>query len=226
MYAVLDVETTGLNPAWSHRVREIAVIQVDRHGRIEREWCGLVNPERNRGARRDRKRAAQSRPDNEFSRAPTFGRLAGEVANLLVGRLIVAQDLTFDVLSLRREFNLLGVDVPLRPELGLSTMALAAQHIPLTGRPLHASGVAAGGSVDEVKATGDSMEVKAAGGDDVSTPTGDLTLSNARAAAELLTAYLSIATEPPPWTTLLDEAARLRWPSLPVDSTVRPATER
>lgn len=218
MYAVLDVETTGLNPTFSHRVCEIAVIHVDRHGRVEREWCSLVNPERTRDGDTPQP-AAQPIADNEFSRAPTFDRLAGQVAKLLVGRLIVAHDPAFDVVALRHEFNLLGIEVPLRPELGLSTMALAAQHIPLTGRPLYARHPTVGGSVDGVKTAGDEVDdLKAAG--------GDLALVNARAAAGLLTAYLSMTTEPPPWAALLDEAARQRWPSLAVDPVVRPTTER
>jgi DNA polymerase-3 subunit epsilon len=209
MYAVLDVETTGLNPTRSHRVCEIAVIHVDRHGRIEREWCSLVEPK----AERDHAvppTGPQSTADDAAGRAPCFDRLAGKVAKLLVGRLIVAHNPVFDILVLRHEFNLLGIDVPLRPELGLSTIALAAQYIPLTGRPLHHSYAASGVNVDGVKPDGDKTDC------------GDLALTDARAAAGLLTAYLSISTGPPPWAMLLDEAARLRWPPLPVDSTVQP----
>lgn len=223
MYAVLDVETTGLNPTLSHRVCEIAVIHVDRHGRVEREWCSLVNPEQTRDGDPP-PTTPQPLADNEFSRAPTFDRLAGQVAKLLVGRLIVAQNPESDLLALRQEFNLLGIEVPLRPELGLSTMALAAQHIPLTGRPLHASYPVAGDSGDDSKFDGG----KTAGDevDDLKAAGGDLALVNARAAAGLLTAYLSMTTEPPPWAALLDEAARQRWPSLAVDPVVRTATER
>jgi DNA polymerase-3 subunit epsilon len=186
MYAVVDVETTGLSPTRSQRVCEIAIIHVDRHGRIEREWCSLVNPRR---APSTPLTAAQPLIDNEFGRAPTFDRLAGEVTKLLVGRLVVAHNPEFDVLALRHEFNLLGVDVPLRPELGLSAMALAAQYIPLTGRPL----------LDRYPA------------DDIKAADGDLALANARTATELLTTYLSMTTEPPPWAALLDEVAGLRW---------------
>lgn len=231
MYAVLDVETTGLNPTRSHRVCEIAVIHVDRHGRIEREWCSLINPEQHRGTQRGRglpqcrdtpPTTAQSLPVSDFSRAPTFGRLSGEVAKLLVGRLIVTHNPAFDLPALRHEFNLLGVEVPLRPELALSTMALAAQYIPLTGRPLHDSYPTAGASVDDAK-EGDVKECNVKGNDVEATD--GLALADARAAAELLTAYLSLTTEPPPWATLLDEVARLRWPSLAVEEAVRPATE-
>ena len=49
MYAVVDVETTGLRPSWHDRVVEIAIVHVDDAGTIEAEWCTLVNPQRDLG---------------------------------------------------------------------------------------------------------------------------------------------------------------------------------
>ena len=50
MYAVVDVETTGLFPGAHHRVAEVAVVQVDDTGRVTGEWSTLVNPGRDLGS--------------------------------------------------------------------------------------------------------------------------------------------------------------------------------
>lgn len=42
-YAVLDVETTGLDPV-RDRVVEVAVVLLDSHGHALHEWSTLVNP--------------------------------------------------------------------------------------------------------------------------------------------------------------------------------------
>ena len=46
LFAVLDVETTGLSPAKGDRVVEIAVIVLDEQFRVVRMFDSLVNPER------------------------------------------------------------------------------------------------------------------------------------------------------------------------------------
>src|SRR5918999_3535626 len=48
-YAVVDVETTGLNAKPHDRVIEIGVVQLDREGRVSGEWATLVNPVRDLG---------------------------------------------------------------------------------------------------------------------------------------------------------------------------------
>ena len=42
--AVVDVETTGLNPA-TDRIIEIGVVTLDERGNVEGEWTSLINPE-------------------------------------------------------------------------------------------------------------------------------------------------------------------------------------
>jgi hypothetical protein len=49
MYAVIDVETTGLRTSWHDRIIELAVVLVDEHGRVRDEWCSLINPDRDLG---------------------------------------------------------------------------------------------------------------------------------------------------------------------------------
>lgn len=188
MYAVVDVETTGLNPGWKHRVAEIAIVLLDRHGRVELEWCSLVNPQRDLGVQDVHGiRAADVR------RAPVFDDLAGYVVELLAGRVLVAHNLPFDAMFLQHEYALLGVDVPVRSDLGLCTMRLAPRYLRVTSRSLRDCCLAAGLRLEEWHSA----------------------LADARAAVGLLTRYLSLASDPPPWAPLLSAATDLRWPYLP-----------
>ncbi|HEX2418823.1 MAG TPA: hypothetical protein VHJ83_11985, partial [Micromonosporaceae bacterium] len=126
-------------------------------------------------------------------RAPTFDCLAGKVAELLTGRVVAAHNLRFHAMFLRHEYRLIGVHVPVHSDVGLCTMALAAQYIPVTSRSLRDCCVAAG----------------------VRLGVWHSALGNARAAAGLLATYLSVAPEPLPWAPLLVAVQQLPWPSLP-----------
>lgn len=48
MYAVIDLETTGLAPR-QNRVIEVTVVDVSADGAVERSWSTLLNPERDLG---------------------------------------------------------------------------------------------------------------------------------------------------------------------------------
>jgi DNA polymerase-3 subunit epsilon len=193
VYAVVDVETTGLNPGWKHRVAEIAIVLLDQHGLVELEWCSLVNPQRDLGAQDVHGiRAADVR------RAPVFDDLAGHVAELLAGRVLVAHNLPFDAMFLHHEYALLGVDVPVRSDLGLCTMRLAPRYLRVTSRSLRDCCLAAGVRLEGWHSA----------------------LVDARAATGLLTRYLSLASDPPPWAALLGAATDLRWPYLPSQAVV------
>ena len=43
-YALVDVETTGLNPA-TDRIIQVAVAHVSSHGVLQRTWSTLIDPE-------------------------------------------------------------------------------------------------------------------------------------------------------------------------------------
>lgn len=189
-YAVVDLETTGFSPAFRDRVIEIAVVQLDPAGRVTGEWVSLVNPQRDLGPGwLHRIRAADA------AAAPTFQQLAGVVARLLTGRVVVAHNLAFDARFLRAEFERLGLEVPLSAELGLCTMRLAEQYLPEVGRSLRACCEAVGVVMSQQHEA----------------------LSDARAAAGLLGWYLQAAGSPPPWGALLRDAEGWPWPLPPVD---------
>lgn len=186
MYAVIDLETTGLNP-WRHdRIAEIAIVHVDADGTLTGEWCTLVNPQRDLGPQRiHRIRAADAR------RAPTFGQLAPQIADLLKGRLLVAHNAAFDAPFLAHQFRLIGHPVPIQRALRLCTMELARTYLPDSGRSLAACCASAGVTLENAHSA----------------------LDDTRAAAQLLSYYLRTAGTPVPWADQVEQAARAQWPA-------------
>ncbi|GII52701.1 hypothetical protein Pth03_10900 [Planotetraspora thailandica] len=186
-YAVVDVETTGLRPAWHDRVIEVGIVHVDDSGEITREWATLVNPGRDLGPQRIHRVAAA-----DIRHAPAFEEVAGTVAALLRGRVVSAHNLAFDLLFLTSEFRRLGIDVPLNPEAGVCTMKWAPRF--LSDAPRNLAGCCA------------LAEVPLSGHHDA--------LVDARAAAGLLQHYITLSQTRVPWRDLLDASARARWPDL------------
>lgn len=188
MYAVIDLETTGVRTSWHDRIVEIAVIELDQHGRVQREWCSLVNPERDMGPQ-----AIHGITSAEARRAPTFDQLAGIVAQLLRDRIVVAHNLRFDARFLASEYERLGLQVPLNADMGLCTMNLAGQFMPGAGRSLYDCCLVAGMPLEHAHAA----------------------LHDARAAARLLAHYIDLAGQPAPWHRLSAQVSSLHWPSIP-----------
>ncbi|MGX7827414.1 exonuclease domain-containing protein [Actinokineospora sp. 24-640] len=187
-YAVVDVETTGLSPGWHHRVVEVAVVRLDEWGRVTDEWCTLVNPQRDLGPQHIHGvRAADARM------APVFADIAGEVARLLGGRVLVGHNVSFDARFLQAEYARLGVDLLFADVPSLCTMRLADQFLDTPARTLAACCAAAG------------VEVGAA----------HSALHDARAAAGLLGSYLERAGVPAPWDDVVRGARDWPWPRLP-----------
>ncbi|HEU5155661.1 MAG TPA: exonuclease domain-containing protein [Streptosporangiaceae bacterium] len=193
-YAVVDVETTGLDVRRHDRVIEIGVVQLDRGGRVSGEWATLVNPVRDLGPVGIHGICAA-----DVRQAPPFERIAGTLSGLLAGRMVVAHNLAFDAMFLVAEYARLGVDVPVSAANGLCTMRLASDYLPLAGRSLAACCRAVG--------------VSLVGQHDA--------LHDARAAAGLLVHFLAAVGTPAPWERSAVRAAGLPWPPLPA-TTVTP----
>ncbi|WP_181778858.1 exonuclease domain-containing protein [Pseudonocardia pini] len=138
-YAVVDVETTGIQPGFRHRIAEIAIVHLDPSGVVTDSWDTLINPGRDLGPQWIHGiRAADVR------RAPVFAEVAGEIAARLSGRVVVAHNWAFDAMHLRAEYQRLGHEVPLRREAGLCTMRATGAAIPWTRRSLVECCAAAG----------------------------------------------------------------------------------
>ena len=106
--AVVDVETTGLNPLAGDRVCEIAVLRVD-PGEEPCLWVSLVNPGRPIGAGA---RAVNGIADDDVADAPPFGRLIAEINAALDGAVLVAHNVPFDLGFLRAEYRRAGMRFP------------------------------------------------------------------------------------------------------------------
>ncbi|THF61102.1 ethanolamine utilization protein [Pseudothauera nasutitermitis] len=101
--AILDVETTGANPA-RDRVTEIAILRVER-GEVVARWAALVNP----GMHIPRMiQDLIGITDDMVADAPSFAELADQVRTLLDGCVFVAHNARFDYGFLRNEFARLG----------------------------------------------------------------------------------------------------------------------
>lgn len=116
-YAVVDVETTGLNPA-HHRVIEIAVSLLAADGSVEEQWSSLVRPPGTTGPVHIH---GITRADVEH--APTFVEISAELSRLLTGRVLVAHNAAFDWSFLAHEAARCGVHLPV--EQRLCTVVLA-----------------------------------------------------------------------------------------------------
>lgn len=191
-YAVVDTETTGLYN--SDRIVEIAVVHVDPNGCVTGEWHTLLNPSRDLGPT-----SLHGIFGADVWHAPSFGQAAAWLADLLRGRVIVAHNLPFDARMLHREYEHLGVAMPIVDSAGLCTMRLSNQFLSADSRRLTACCAAAG----------------------IPTPAAHTALGDARATTALLAHYLEQVGTPAPWQALFDRAAHLPWPSL---STATPFT--
>src|SRR5262245_63540410 len=104
-FAVVDVETTGLDPAGGDRVCEVAVVR-GRAGAILDSWSTLVHPGRSipRGAQR-----INNITNTMVRGAPPFAQIASDLLARLEDTVLVAHFAGFDLGFLNRELALLGL---------------------------------------------------------------------------------------------------------------------
>lgn len=99
-FAVVDVETTGLNPKVD-RVIDLCVVMLDEFGNLEGELATLVRvwP------------PPPGAPGDVYESAPEFGEVAGHIASVLKGRVLVGHNVNFDLRMLQSEFTRVGLDL-------------------------------------------------------------------------------------------------------------------
>ena len=114
-FAVIDLETTGLEPG-ADRVIECAIVEVDARGAVLDEFSTLI------AIPGEDEPGAQfvhgiSRP--MLDGAPTFGAIADQIIARLVGRIVVGHVVAFDLAHLAAEFARLAVRMP---DLGAASL--------------------------------------------------------------------------------------------------------
>ena len=118
--AVVDVETTGLNPQAGDRVCEIAVLRADPGAEPRLLVASLVNPGRpiSAGAYN-----VNGIADRDVADAPPFHTLIAEINAAIEGAVLVAHNAPFDLGFLRAEYRRAGTWFPTIQ--ALDTLALA-----------------------------------------------------------------------------------------------------
>ena len=186
-FAVIDFETTGLFPGGHDRVVEVAVVHVDDRGAVTGQWDTLVNPGRDLGPQHIHQIHAA-----DVMGAPTFSQIAGELVDLLAGRVLVAHNASFDIRFLRAELERAGAIPPLALEPWLCTMQLARDFLPGAGRAL----------------------ADCCAAYDIELENAHRASVDALATAKLLAAYMGTAADPEFWYSYISQAMDEVWPSL------------
>jgi DNA polymerase-3 subunit epsilon len=112
LLAVVDVETTGLNPWRYDRVIELAGVVLDDSGQVVREFNTLVNPERDLGPVEIHGIEA-----GDIRQAPRFHEVAGNWLDFMDGvGALAAHNVRFDRSFLQIEFDRMNLEFPPLPE--------------------------------------------------------------------------------------------------------------
>lgn len=151
-FAVVDVETSGLDPA-RHRVIEVAVTQVAPDGEIEQVWSSLVRAPGGTGPSH-----IHGLTPAHVRDAPRFDEVCRQVSELLDGRILVAHNAAFDWAFLAAEAARCGVDLPVRERLCTVTLARQLQ-VPAANLKLGTLAEHWGIEVDQAHRAGDDVRV-------------------------------------------------------------------
>ena len=125
-FAIFDVETTGLHPAYGHRVCEIACLRLENGVEVAR-FESLVDPcrEISPGAFRVNRITPEM-----LAGAPTFPVVAPPVLELMQDAVLVAHNAPFDLGFLASELDICGVPHPDGPVVDTLTLARRAYSYP------------------------------------------------------------------------------------------------
>ncbi len=131
-FAVVDVETTGLSPAFGDRVCEIAIV----HSQGNKEtstFATLINPERpiSPGAA-----AVNGISAAMVAKAPLLQETAPEITRWIEGRVFVAHNAPFDLSFLAAEFQRHRLSLPVIQVI--DTLALARRYYAFSSNSLGA----------------------------------------------------------------------------------------
>jgi DNA polymerase III epsilon subunit-like protein len=119
-FAVIDLETTGIDPV-SSRVIECAIVRLDDRGGVIDEWCSLLD------IAPDAVTASEVHGlgPSALAGMPRFAEVIGEISARLRGLVVVGHVVRFDVQHLAAEFARAGATLPGLEEAALCTRELA-----------------------------------------------------------------------------------------------------
>ena len=125
-FAVFDVETTGLNPAYGHRVCEVAVLRL-RGGEEPASFESLVYPERSvsEGAFR-----VNHITPEMLAGAPTFDAISDLLLELMEDAVLVGHNAPFDLGFLTAELEIARRPPPEGPVVDTLALARRAYGLP------------------------------------------------------------------------------------------------
>lgn len=110
-YAIVDIESTGIDPA-RDRILEVAVVQLSVGDIPKLVFDSLVNPEQ-----AVRWTELHGLVDWDVAGAPTFREVAPSLRSVLAGRIVVAHNAEFDLAMLGSAFTRGGSFVGMPPHL-------------------------------------------------------------------------------------------------------------
>lgn len=186
-YAIVDLQTTGLEPSMRHRVVEIGVVLLADAGQIEQSWCTLVNPQRDVG-----ETSLHGITARDVLRAPIFDDLVPRLLRCLRGRTIVAHNLSFELGFLEAELRHSGVPLTMPLQIGVPTMEWFNLISARRRRRL----------VDCCDEAGITLTRRYS------------SAHQAAAIAELLRLYIASSDGSPPWADALEWSRTYPWPIL------------
>ena len=122
LYAIIDIETTGLSPA-KEKITEIAIV-LHNGEKITGKFSTLINPERKIPYRITQMTGISNRM---VKNEPKFYEVAKQIVELTENRIVVGHNVKFDYGFIRSEFKSLGYDFQRNT---LDTVKLSRKLIP------------------------------------------------------------------------------------------------
>lgn len=123
---VLDTETTGLDPADSHRIIEIGCVELMDHFPTGRTYQCYLNPERDMPAEAERVHGISGA---FLADKPLFREVATELVAFLGDAPLVIHNAAFDLKFLNAEFARIGGE-PIPPARAIDTVDIAKMKFP------------------------------------------------------------------------------------------------
>jgi DNA polymerase III subunit epsilon len=127
LFAVVDLETTGLSARGQDRIVEVSIELFNARGQTFESLTSLVQPGRSVGAY-----WIHGISDDDVSEAPSFEVLAERIHGLLRGTVVVGHNVAFDISFLRAAFERAGMQLPVDAFVA-DTMRLAPCFYPQLG---------------------------------------------------------------------------------------------